>query len=165
MVAVKGAVLSLLLDAYQRRDKVGLITFRGDAADVALPPTGSVDMAAGLLSRLPTGGRTPIAAGLGRAARVLDAEQVRDPHRRPLLVLLTDGRATAPGEDPIAAARGLAARGVATLVVDTEDAAVRLGMARRLATALDAPCVRLEDLSAGHLAGLVRRLTAPRRAA
>jgi magnesium chelatase subunit D len=165
MVAVKGAVLSLLLDAYQRRDKVGLITFRGDAADVALPPTGSVDIAAGLLSRLPTGGRTPIAAGLERAARVLDAEQVRDPHRRPLVVVLTDGRATAPGEDPIAAARGLAARGVATLVVDTEDAAVRLGLARRLATALDAPCVRLEDLTAGHLAGLVRRLTAPRRAA
>jgi magnesium chelatase subunit D len=165
MVAVKGAVLSLLLDAYQRRDKVGLITFRGNSADLTLPPTGSVDVAAELLSQLPTGGRTPIAAGLERTARVLDAEQVRDPHRRALVLLLTDGRATAPGEDPIAAAHGLAARGVAALVVDTEDAAVRLGMASTLATALGAQCVRLEDLTAGSLTGVVRRLTTPRRAA
>ena len=94
MSAVKGAVLSLLLDAYQRRDKVGLVTFRGDDATLALPPTSSVEAAAARLSALPTGGRTPLAAGLLRAHEVLRTERLRDPRRRPLLVVVTDGRAT-----------------------------------------------------------------------
>ncbi|MYX57139.1 VWA domain-containing protein, partial [Streptomyces sp. SID8382] len=94
MSAIKGAVLSLLLDAYQRRDKVGLITFRGADAELALPPTSSVDAAAVRLERLPTGGRTPLAAGLLKAREVLRVERLRDPARRPLLVVVTDGRAT-----------------------------------------------------------------------
>jgi magnesium chelatase subunit D len=94
MGAVKGAVLSLLLDAYQRRDKVGMITFSGSAARVLLPPTSSVEAAAGRLADLPTGGRTPLAAGLLRAHEVLRTERLRDPDRRPLLVVVTDGRAT-----------------------------------------------------------------------
>lgn len=94
MTAVKGAVLSLLMDAYQRRDKVGLITFRGKDAEVVLPPTSSVDAAAARLEMLPTGGRTPVAAGLLKAHDVLRVERLRDPSRRPLLVVVTDGRAT-----------------------------------------------------------------------
>ena len=94
MGAVKGAVLSLLLDAYQRRDKVGMITFSGSAARVLLPPTSSVEAAAARLADLPTGGRTPLAAGLLRAHEVLRTERLRDPDRRPLLVVVTDGRAT-----------------------------------------------------------------------
>ncbi|MDP9430944.1 MAG: magnesium chelatase subunit D family protein, partial [Actinomycetota bacterium] len=94
MAAVKGAVLSLLLDAYQRRDKVGLVTFRGTEAVLALPPTWSVEAAAARLTELPTGGRTPLAAGLLRAHDTLRVERVRDPQRRPLLVVVTDGRAT-----------------------------------------------------------------------
>ncbi|MFC8275394.1 putative cobaltochelatase [Streptomyces sp. NPDC057271] len=97
MSAVKGAVLSLLLDAYQRRDKVGLVTFRGRDAEVALPPTSSVDAAAARLEQLPTGGRTPLAAGLLKAHDVLRVERLRDPSRRPLLVVVTDGRATEAG--------------------------------------------------------------------
>lgn len=93
MSAVKGAVLSLLLDAYQRRDKVGLVTFRGRDAEVALPPTSSVDAAAARLEQLPTGGRTPLSAGLLKAHDVLRVERLRDPSRRPLLVVVTDGRA------------------------------------------------------------------------
>ena len=100
MGAVKGAVLSLLLDAYQRRDKVGMITFRGSAARVLLPPTSSVEAAAARLAELPTGGRTPLAAGLLRAHEVLRTERLRDPDRRPLLVVVTDGRATARSGDP-----------------------------------------------------------------
>src|SRR5262249_6455577 len=94
MRAVKGAVLSLLLDAYQRRDKVGLVTFRGAGAELTLPPTSSVEAAARRLASLATGGRTPLAAGLARAARVLAAERLPDPRRRALLVVVTDGRAT-----------------------------------------------------------------------
>lgn len=162
MTAVKGAVLSLLVDAYQRRDRVGLIAFRGETAEVVLPPTGSVERAAHALEGLPTGGRTPLAAGLIRAAALLAAERVRDPRRRPLLVLLTDGRATA-GTDPLAAAEraaaGIAAGGTSAVVVDTEDGRTRLGLAGRLARALGAPWVRLEELAAGSLAGVVRACT------
>src|SRR5262249_7219896 len=124
MAAVSGAVLSLLRDAYQRRDKVGLISFRAGGAEVLLPPTSSVEAAVAGLAGLPTGGRTPLAGGLLRARGVLAAERLRDPRRRPLLVLLTDGRATLPARpggnpmrDALRAAGLLAADGVATVVV------------------------------------------------
>ncbi|MEU4762841.1 putative cobaltochelatase [Actinosynnema sp. NPDC023794] len=162
MSAVTGAVISLLRDAYQRRDKVGVVTFRGREAQVALPPTNSVDAAAARLRALRTGGRTPLADGLLRARRVLDTERVRDPRRRPLLVLLTDGRATATGtggdpmRDALRAAGLLAADRVASVVVDCEHGPVRLGLAARLAGALEAACVRLEELSAEQVAGVVR---------
>jgi len=161
MGAVKGAVLSLLLDAYQRRDKVGMITFRGSSADLALPPTFSVEAAAGRLAALPTGGRTPLAAGLLRAHEVLRAERVRDPRRRPLLVLVTDGRATG-GADPVGhahrAAALLAATGGHSVVVDCESGPVRLGLAASLARALGGVLLRLEHLAAAPLAETVRVL-------
>jgi magnesium chelatase subunit D len=153
--AVKGAVHSLLLDAYQRRDKVGLVTFRGVAADLALPPTSSVEAGARRLAQLPTGGRTPLAAGLALAARVLRAERLRDPDRRALLVVVTDGRATSgTGADLARAVGGLA--GVAAVVIDCESGAVRLGLAVRLAAQLGGSAVRLEELAAGSITGVVR---------
>jgi magnesium chelatase subunit D len=159
MRAVKGAVLSLLLDAYQRRDKVGLVTFRGTGADVALPPTSSVEAAARRLTSLATGGRTPLAAGLAQAAHVLATERLRDPHRRPLLVIVTDGRATAGTEADLARAAAMLA-GVTAVVVDCEASVVRLGLAGQLATRLGASLFRLDELEAGPgLAGVARRLT------
>jgi magnesium chelatase subunit D len=152
MRAVKGAVLSLLRDAYQRRDKVGLVTFRGERAEVALPPTGSHDIGAARLRELPTGGRTPLAAGLTTAARVLASARLRDPHRRPLLILVTDGRSTA-GPDPTSAAPALS--GIACAVVDCESGPVRLGLAARLAGALSARYLRLDELSADGLRAVV----------
>ena len=156
MSAVKGAVLSLLSDAYQRRDKVGLVSFRGDGAKVLLPPTASVELAARHLEELPTGGRTPLSAGLEKAAEVLKREGMREKERRPLLVLLTDGRATA-GPDPAHVAAGLRASGIASVVVDTEEGFVRLGMAEGVAGALGARCMRLDDLRADGLVELVER--------
>ena len=156
MSAVKGAVLSLLADAYQRRDKVALVCFRGEGARVLLPPTASVELAASRLAELPTGGRTPLAAGLARAAEVLARERIRDTERRPLLALLTDGRATA-GPDPRAAAQTLRSSKVASVVVDTEDANIRLGMAAGIADALGARCLRLEELRADSLVEVVER--------
>jgi magnesium chelatase subunit D len=152
MRAVKGAVLSLLRDAYQRRDKVGLVTFRGERAEVALPPTGSHDIGAARLRELPTGGRTPLAAGLTTAARVLASARLRDPHRRPLLILVTDGRSTA-GPDPASVAPALS--GIACVVVDCESGPVRLGLAARLAAALSARYLRLDELSADGLRAVV----------
>ncbi|MEU6671140.1 putative cobaltochelatase [Streptomyces sp. NPDC046727] len=167
MSAVKGAVLSLLLDAYQRRDKVGLVTFRGSAADVALPPTSSVDAAAARLESLPTGGRTPLAAGLLKAHEVLRVERLRDPARRALVVLVTDGRATG-GPEPVAlagrAARLFAAEGVASVVVDCESGPVRLGLAGQLAGELGGTAVTLDELRADSIAGLVKGIQGRRAA-
>lgn len=159
MSAVKGAVLSLLLDAYQRRDKVGMVTFRRADAEVVLPPTSSVDAAAARLEKLPTGGRTPLAAGLLQAREVLRIERLRDPARRPLLVTVTDGRATS-GVEPVArahrAARLLAADGTASVVVDCEAGPVRLGLAHSLARELRSTAVTLDELRADTVSALVK---------
>jgi magnesium chelatase subunit D len=158
MEAVKGAVLSLLLDAYQRRDKVGLVCFRGADAQLLLPPTSSVDAAARRLATMPTGGQTPLTAGLTEAHATLRRERLRDPQRRPLLVVVTDGRHTAGG-DPQAAALRLRHDGVASVVVDCESGPVRLGLAGALAQALGAEYLSLDDLgdlSVAALAGSVR---------
>ncbi|WP_345536197.1 magnesium chelatase subunit D family protein [Phytohabitans rumicis] len=144
MGTVKTAVLSLLRDAYQRRDRVGMITFRGAGADEVLPPTSSHEVGVARLAELRTGGRTPLAAGLRAAARTLRTERRRDPRRRPLLVVVTDGRATA-GEDPLTVTPELA--GTTTVVVDCEAGPVRFGLARRLADAMGAECVPLAQLS------------------
>ncbi len=170
MSAVSGAVLSLLRDAYQRRDKVGLISFRAAGAELVLPPTSSVPAARARLADLRTGGRTPLADGLLRAREVLRVERVRDPRRRPLLVLLTDGRATVAaraGADPVRdacrAAALLAADGVATVVVDCESGPVRLGLSARVAASAGAPTVTIGDLSADRVAAVVRAASPPVR--
>ncbi|TKK78783.1 VWA domain-containing protein [Herbidospora galbida] len=143
MGEVKTAVLSLLLDAYQRRDKIGLITFRGDSAELVLPPTSSVEAGAARMRLLKTGGRTPIAAGLVKAAEVLAVERLRDPARRPLVVVVTDGRATSGDADRAAALL----KDTACVVVDCESGPVRLGLAARLAVRLTAPVVDLSDVA------------------
>jgi magnesium chelatase subunit D len=159
MEQVKTAVLSLLLDAYQRRDKVGLVTFRGSGASLDLPPTSSVDVAARRLEELPAGGRTPLAEGLAAAADALRLEAVRDPLRRPLLVVVTDGRATS-GADALARAHRVAdhlrATRVASVVVDCETGSFRMGLAGVLADRLGAQHLPLGEVSAESLAGAVR---------
>ncbi|QSR27073.1 magnesium chelatase [Nocardioides aromaticivorans] len=160
MEQVKTAVLSLLLDAYQRRDKVGLVTFRGTTAEVALPPTHSVDAAAQRLEELPAGGRTPLAEGLLEAAHLLAVEHTRDPQRRPLLVVVTDGRATA-GADAVArsrmAAGVLAGAGITAVVVDCESGPMRMGLAATLAEHLGAEHVPIGEVSAEALLDVTRR--------
>lgn len=159
MAAVSGATLSLLRDAYQRRDKVAVITFRQQEARLLLPPTTSAHIAGRRLARFDTGGRTPLAEGLLAARELVVREKARDRARRALVVILTDGRATA-GPDPlrrshIAAAR-LLAEGAAAVVVDCETSYVRLGLAGQLARRLGAPLVRLEQLHADSLTRAVR---------
>ncbi|NUQ32837.1 MAG: VWA domain-containing protein, partial [Dermatophilaceae bacterium] len=164
--AVKSAVLSLLLDAYQRRDKVGLVTFRGATADLTLPPTGSVDVAARRLRDLPHGGRTPLAEGLETAYETLRVERLRDPDRRPLLVVVTVGRATS---GPVALARSarVAARlrheGVECVVLDCETGRFRMGLAGRLAEQLGAEHLPVGELAASAIVGAAQATT--RRAA
>ncbi|RSM39768.1 protoporphyrin IX magnesium chelatase [Actinoplanes sp. ATCC 53533] len=154
MTVVKTAVLSLLRDAYQRRDRIGMITFRGSTAEQVLPPTSSHEVGVLRLAGLRTGGRTPLAAGLRAAAATIATERRRDPRRRPLLIVVTDGRATS-GPDPVLVAPALA--GVAAVVVDCEAGPIRLGLARRLAAALGADVMPLEALAADPTATPLRR--------
>ncbi len=161
MEQVKTAVLSLLMDAYQRRDKVGLVTFRGATAELALPPTSSVEVAARRLTDLPAGGRTPLAEGLLVARETLRLERIRDPRRRPLLVVVTDGRATSGGDALSRSRRAaglLAAEGVSSLVVDCETGRFRMGLAGVLAESLGAQYVPLGEVGAQSLAGAVRQV-------
>jgi magnesium chelatase subunit D len=151
MTEVKGAVLGLLLDAYQRRDKVGLITFREKGAELVLAPTSSVENAVSRLDAIQTGGRTPLAAGLAKAVQVINTERLRDPLRRPLVLLITDGRA-----DGASATRaGARLRGHDVVVVDCERGRVRLRLAERLAVDLGADYLRLEDMTAEPLTAAV----------
>jgi magnesium chelatase subunit D len=158
MESVKTAVLSLLLDAYLRRDKVGLVTFRGSGATLALPPTSSIDIAARRLDELPSGGRTPLAEGLLCAAETLRLERIRDPRRRPLLVVVTDGRATW-GPDALLRARlsadYLRDSGVSSVVVDCETGRLRLGLAAELSARLGAQYVPVGEVGAATIVNAV----------
>ena len=170
MVAVKGAILSLLLDAYQRRDRVGLISFRGTSAEVVLPPTSSVDLAEMCLQEMPTGGRTPLSRGLYLALDVIETERMKDRNVLPLIVLLSDGRANVamggdggegrPASKPLDEAKAVAAlvqqQHIPAAVVDTEVDFIRLGLAKPIAEAMGAHYLMLEDLQAGNLADAVR---------
>ncbi|MFJ4650224.1 magnesium chelatase subunit D family protein [Nocardia sp. NPDC088792] len=157
--AVTGAVVGLLRDAYQSRDKVAVITVRGQHAELVLPPTSSVDIAVRRLAAIRTGGKTPLAQGLLKAREVIHRERVRDPHRRPLLVLLTDGRATG-GTDPVprarTAARLLARDHTTAMVIDCERGMIRLGLAHDLAVEMRAGYLQLAELTGDSVAGLVR---------
>ena len=159
MSAVGGATLSLLRDAYQRRDKVAVITFRQQDAQLLLPPTSSVHIASRRLARFDTGGKTPLAQGLLAARDVVVREKARDRARRCLVVVLTDGRATG-GPDPLGRTRTaaglLVAEGAAAVVIDCETSHVRLGLAEQLAGHLGAPAVRLAQLRADALTDVVR---------
>ncbi len=158
MEAVKGAVLSLLTDAYQQRDEVAVISFRGENAQLLLPPTRSVDLAEQNLHELPTGGRTPLPSALSMALDTLEKTSLP-----PLLVLLTDGKANValnvgndPEQETLKFAELFAERGVPALVLDTETGYLRLGKARQLAVALGAEYLTLEELSAENLALTIR---------
>jgi magnesium chelatase subunit D len=155
--AATGAVLGLLADAYLRRDRVAMVTFRADGADVVLPPTASVELARSRLAELPTGGVTPLAEGI--TAGLSLARRAADDGWPPLLMLITDGRATgnqSARERALAAARDVAAAGVQVIVVDAEDGPNRLGLAVELAEAMDARHLRLDELTPASVETAVR---------
>lgn len=157
MAAAKQAVISLLLDAYQKRDRVGLIAFRGSSAEMLLPPTTSVDLAERRLQSLPTGGRTPLGHALRTGLLAFEKHRANHPEDVPLLLVVSDGRANVSlsNGDPTAEALTLAgeirAQGIQAVVVDTESGPMRLGLCRPLSEALGATYLPLEQLRAGEL--------------
>ena len=160
MRAAKGVVCALLEDAYRRRDAVALVAFRGEDAEVPVPPTRSAALAYRRLRMLPTGGRTPLAAGLSRVRQLVVANARRDPGARAHLVVVSDARANAPERDAFAAALREATLirrvGLRALCVDTENGRVRLGNVARLASALAATYRHLDDCDERALGATVR---------
>jgi magnesium chelatase subunit D len=165
MVETKGAVQSLLLDCYQKRDKVAFIIFRRDGAEVVLPPTSSFERAGRRLREIPVGGRTPLSAGLLEAYKLVKRTELQRPRTRCLVVLVTDGRANQgltpePIDREIGKITALLSGLKRTdyVVVDSEDKKnlIRMDLALPLARGLGARYYRLADLKSDNLADVVR---------
>ncbi|MFZ3151875.1 MAG: VWA domain-containing protein [Anaerolineaceae bacterium] len=152
MAATKGAILSLLTDAYQRRDRVGLVVFQKDRATLVLAPTNSVLLAQRALSDIPVGGKTPLAAGLQMAYEVIKREKILHPDVQPLLIVLTDGAGNVPlGNKPVREeikelAGMFANEDIHSVVINMEHKAYDQGLAQDLANHMEATCYTLEDL-------------------
>ncbi|MFW8601845.1 magnesium chelatase subunit D family protein [Desulfobacterota bacterium M19] len=164
MAASKGAIMSLLLDAYQKRDKVSMTSFRRGEAKINLPVTSSVEMAGKLLAEMPVGGRTPLSAGLIKSYEQVRNFLSREPTGRPIVIILTDGKgnvslgAARPVDEMLKIAAAMTAEKRAKyIVVDTEDEGlVTFGLARRLAGALEADYFKIKDIKAEELVNIVR---------
>lgn len=163
MKAVKGAIFGMLQEAYQKRDKVGMIAFRKDGADILLPVTRSVDLAQKCLQQMPTGGKTPLAEGLEAALAVLEKLHKKDKDEEIVLILVTDGRANMAGGqigDPVERALKVAAKlgetSITGVVIDTESDFIRLGIAKSIAGKMGAACFGLEQLSKEKVLHIVR---------
>ena len=169
MKETKEAILSMLYDSYQKRDKVGMVAFRRQQAEILLDVTSSVNLAQKKLQQLPTGGRTPLASGLFQAWQMLKGRRYKDPEMLPILVLVTDGRANAPlwssdpVEDALKVAGQIQADHIQSIVVDTEQDFISLHIARQVADALDATYYKVDELRGEVLKSMVKQET--RRAA
>ncbi len=162
MVATKGAIMSLLDDAYQRRDQVGLVVFQKEEARLVLPPTSSVELAQKALKDIPVGGKTPLSSGLLLAYRVCQRELRRNPEVMPLVILLTDGAGNVsmtdlPAQDEsLKMADFIKHSEIRSVVINMEHASFDRGLAQGLADALGAPCYTLQALKAEELYQTVR---------
>jgi Mg-chelatase subunit ChlD len=162
MEATKGAIMSLLVDAYQKRDRVGLVVFQKEESRLVLPFTSSVELAQEALRHLPVGGKTPLSAGLMLAYRVFHRELRLHPQAMPLMVVLTDGAGnvslteTPPQEEAQKIADMIHRAGIHSVVVNMEHRAYDRGLADNLARALGGPCYCLADLKASELYRTVR---------
>ena len=167
MVAVKGAVMSLLMDAYQRRDRVAMIAFRGTTSEVVLPPTDSPRLAQQRLDDLPTGGRTPVAQALADAHRLIRQQRQRSPDTPPLLAIVSDCRANvgisngASGSDPfeevLRICESMKLDKVHSIVLDPSPRSNRFGLVRRVAEALGGEYVPLDELRSTAISAAVRQ--------
>ena len=165
MRAVKGAIFYMLQDAYQKRDRVGMLAFRRQKAEVLLPITRSVDLAQKCLAEMPTGGKTPLADGLATALLTLARLNKKDSELEPILVLVTDGRANAvekDGGDPVTAAIKMAEKirkaKITSVVIDTENDFIKLGVAKKVAQTMGASYYSLNQLSKEQILRIVRNL-------
>ncbi|MCK9323352.1 MAG: VWA domain-containing protein, partial [Candidatus Methanomethylophilaceae archaeon] len=163
MTTVKGAILSLLTDAYQKRDKICLITFRGDESTIIVPPTNNIDFAKAQMKNIPTGGKTPLGDGLTVAYDLIKKEMNRDHKIKPIMVIISDGRGNSsisginPQEEISYISTRIVKEKICSIVLDSESGFVVLGFAKRLADMLNAKYMKLDTIRSdlkGQLATL-----------
>lgn len=164
MQATKGAIMSLLTDAYQRRDRVGLIVFQKDRASLVLQPTNSVTLAKEALVDIPVGGKTPLSAGLLLAYETVRKEKLAMPDIIPLIILLTDGAGNvsiseriSPQDEAHQIAHLIKEADIRTVTVNMEHVAFDQGLAQNLADKLGGPCYSLSQIRADNLLETVRQ--------
>ena len=165
MIETKGAIMALLLDAYQRRDTVAMIMFRKETAELILPPTNSVELAKNMLNTLPTGGRTPLSSGLLKTMEIIEREKTKDVNSLPLVVLLSDGKSnvgldgtkTMHESELQNICEEFKFRGVRTIVIDTETGYVKLGKAKDLATHIGGTYITLEEFATQNLVNAINQ--------
>ncbi|MFA6804192.1 MAG: VWA domain-containing protein, partial [Candidatus Methanomethylophilaceae archaeon] len=154
MVAVKGAISSLLTDAYQKRDRVSLVVFRGNTAEIVLPPTNSIFLAKKSMDDIPTGGKTPLGDGLALAHDLIVKELMKDQKIKPMMIVISDGRGNVcksnvkPMDEIDAVCLTIKEMGYPSLVLDSETGMLTLGFAKKLAEKMDARYLKLDDLRA-----------------
>ncbi|BBA52830.1 putative magnesium chelatase [Fusobacterium varium] len=162
MEAVKGAIMSLLKDAYEKRDKVGMVSFRRDRAEELLPITRSIDLAQKKLEKLTTGGKTPLAEGIAKAYTIMKNEIRKDKEIVPLIVFLSDGKGnfSVSGKDPVKESIEMAEKikndGIRVIVIDTEEGFIKLEMAKTLSDAMKADYYKLENLKSEDVLKLIK---------
>ncbi|MBB6696690.1 magnesium chelatase subunit D family protein [Clostridium algidicarnis] len=164
MGIVKGLVLSLLNDAYQKRDKVGVIAFRSEEAKVLLNITRSVDLAEKCLKHLPTGGKTPLALGLYRAYELLKAEKIKNTNSLQYIILVSDGKANVSMksqnafEDALAIGEKIQNEGIKSMVIDTEDSYIQYGFAQKLSKVMDSQYMKINNNSESEIKSNIKTL-------
>lgn len=158
MQATKGAIMSLLTDAYQRRDRVGLVVFNKDRASLVLPPTNSVTLAKEALKDIAVGGKTPLSAGLLLAYETIRRERNSNPDVLPMIILLTDGAGNvsiserqSPTDEAHAIAHLIKEADIRTVTINMEHVAFDQGLAKRLADKLGGPCYSLSQIRTDNL--------------
>ncbi len=167
MEGAKGAVLSMLMDSYQKRDKIGMVAFKGTEAEIILPPCSSVDLALSRLQALPTGGKTPLCAGLSRGLQLLHSELQKDIETKTMMVLISDGRANVGmggkiRDELMEISQQSRQLGVQTIVIDTEVVEssfmdMRLGYCQEIAESAGGKYYPLSSLSPEALCSIVDR--------
>ena len=164
MGAVKGAVLSLLNDAYQKRDSIGIIAFRGNGSETLLNITRSVDLAEKCLRTLPTGGKTPLADGLYKSYQLLRTEKIKNPDSLQYLVVVSDGKANVPFktdnalEDSFNLAETIRNEGIKSMVIDTESSYIEYGFAKELGKRMDSKYIKMSKISQEEIKSNIKDL-------
>ncbi len=165
----KKAVLELLKDSYQKRDKVSFIAVAGEKAQVLLAPTSSVELAVKHLKELPTGGKTPLSDGLLKGLQVLRTELWKNRNIIPVMVLVSDGKGNVPiktdvKKELISIANEIRKQGINLVVIDSSDGFLNIGYNKEIVEAGFGQYYRLDEISPAKVVEIVKELGVPEEA-
>ena len=164
MEAAKGAIISLLLDAYQKRNKIGMIAFRRDRAELILPFTSSVELGEKLLKDLPTGGKTPLADAFIKSYEVFDRELRKNPNIIPIMIVISDFKpnVAVKGDyvkEVFDACEKIAEKCINVILIDTEPQSfIKIGIGREIANRFGFKYYKIDELSKDKILNICKGL-------